>query len=281
MLSGPAATCADRIVSELGIVDAKDLQIEDIAWQRGALVRYDDLDSCAARLVVLERRAVITVSTRLDDPGQRNFAAAHELGHLELHRATSDLTLCRENDLDFRAAYQVLAKADREGEANTFAGALLLPTPLLEPLIAKQTPSMALVSELASIFPASFTATAIRYVKLAREPCAIVYSRDRRICWYVASKDFDFHVRVHEELDLYSAAYDFFDGRPLSGRMTEVDASCWLAPGRYRDDALIKEDSRGFPRQNATLSLLWMHKDIEREWEPRESFTSDGKYRRR
>jgi len=63
--------------------------------------------------------------------------------------------------------------------------------------------------------------------------------------------------------------------------MTDVDASCWLAPGRYDQDALIKEDTRGFPSQNATLSLLWIDKDIEKRWETRESFTPDGRYRGR
>ena len=57
--------------------------------------------------------------------------------------------------------------------------------------------------------------------------------------------------------------------------------ACWLAPGRYKDDATILEESRSLPTYNAALTLLCIDQDIEREWEPRESFTADGRYRRR
>jgi hypothetical protein len=43
---------------------------------------------------------------------------------------------------------------------------------------------------------------------------------------------------------------------------------------------MIKEDSRAFPNYNAVLTLLWIDQDIEGEYEPQESFTPDGRWRR-
>jgi len=88
-------------------------------------------------------------------------------------------------------------------------------------------------------------------------------------------------VRVGEEVDRYSIADDCFAGRQAPGRPTSVDASCWFAPGRFKDDAMIKEDSRAFPSYNAVITLLWIDQDIEREYEPGESFTPDGRWRHR
>jgi hypothetical protein len=59
-----------------------------------------------------------------------------------------------------------------------------------------------------------------------------------------------------------------------------VDASCWLASG-YKKDATILEETRSLTRYDAVLTLRHIDQDIEPDWEPQESFTSHGRYRRR
>ena len=59
-----------------------------------------------------------------------------------------------------------------------------------------------------------------------------------------------------------------------------VDASCWLAWGNKKE-ATILEESRSLTSYDAVLTLLHIDQDIEPEWEPQESFTPDGRYRRR
>jgi len=277
-MSNQAIHRGEQLVADLGITIPADLSIEDIAWERGALVRDELLEGCVARLVIVGRRGIITVSTTIREVGRRRFAIAHELGHLEMHRGASDLNLCLESDIE---PWWRRKEDDPEQEANEFASGLLMPEELFTPRCVKKSPSLGLIESLASEFITSLTATAVRYVELSRESCAVVYSQARQIKWYRASKDFNFHVRVGEEVDRYSIADDCFAGRATPGRPTSVDASCWFAPGRFKDDGMIKEDSRAFPNYNAVLTLLWIDQDIEREYEPRERFTPDGRWRRK
>lgn len=271
-----AENVAERLLAELGVTSPSDIQLENIAWTRNALVCYESLDGAAARLVTGADFSVITVSTSLANRGQRRFAAAHELGHLELHRTLNDLSLCLAEDVELRPVqnleepYFGKIGNEPEKEASEFAGALLMPAFLFEPLLQKNRPSIKAITNLADAFDTSLTSTAIRYARLQKELCAVVWSENRRIRWYQASRDFGFHVRVGEELDKYSIAVDFFAGQELPGRPTGVDASCWLAPGRFEDDAIIQEDSLPVPSYHAVLTLLWIDKDIDRDYDPSE-----------
>jgi hypothetical protein len=278
-----AAERAEQIIQELGISDPADLRIEDIAWERRALVRDDVIDGSVARVVVYGDRAMITISTRIREAGRRRFAIAHEIGHLELHPGSSDLHFCLDSDLDpkARALRKKAVDDDPEQEANRFASALLMPALLFRPRCERRKPGFTLIDDLAATFQTSLTATAIRCMKFCTEACAVVYSAGRRIRWYWPSRDFDFHVRVGDEVDRYSIADDCFADKTVPQRPTRVDASCWLAAGRYKDDATVLEESRSLPTYNAVLTLLRIDQDIEREWEPRESFTPDGRYHRR
>ncbi len=264
-----AENSAERLVAELGISSPKELQIDDIAWVRGVLVCYEHLDCAAARLVVRGNRGLITVSTALPGVGQRRFAVAHELGHLELHKGESSLSLCVVEELEQGTRSSSPVK-ETEQEASAYAGALLMPAKLMAAQCGRATPSIELLRHLSDAFDTSLTATAIRYASIAKEACAVVWSEAGRIRWYRASRDFGYHVKVGDELDSYSIAYDFFKGKTLPSRPTSVEASCWLASGRYASDAMLKEDSVALPSYDSVITLLWLDKDIEREYEPSE-----------
>jgi Zn-dependent peptidase ImmA (M78 family) len=277
-----AARRAEQVVADLSIRDPADLDVQAIAWELGAFVREEPLDGAAARVARYGDKAIITVSTRLREPGQRRFAVAHELGHLVLHGKDSALCLCLEIDLEMNARASrrgVGAAQDREHDANRFASALLMPTNLFQPR-CNGTLCFATIEGLIEAFKASLTATAIRYIDFCKELGAVVYSQNRRIKWYRPTKDFDLHVKVGDEVDPYSIADDCFSGKTVPRRPTRVDASSWLASG-YKNDATILEESRSLTSYEAVLTLLHIDQDIEPEWEPQESFTPDGRYRRR
>jgi Zn-dependent peptidase ImmA (M78 family) len=277
-----AARLAEQVVADLSIRDPADLDMQAIAWELGAFVREEPLDGAAARVARYGDKAIITVSARLREPGQRRFAVAHELGHLVLHGKESALCLCLESDLEMnpRASRRGVADAqDREHDANRFASALLMPTKLFEPR-CNAKPCFATVEALAEAFRASLTATALRYIDFCKELAAVAYSQSRRIKWYRGSKHFELHIKVGDDIDSYSIADNCFSGKTVPRGPTHVDASCWLAWG-YKKDATILEESRSLTSYDAVLTLLHIDQDIEPEWEPRESFTPDGRYRRR
>jgi Zn-dependent peptidase ImmA (M78 family) len=104
------------------------------------------------------------------------------------------------------------AAQDREHDANRFASALLMPTELFQPRCNAKL-CFATIENLMEAFKASLTATAIRYIDFCKELGAVVYSQTRRIKWYRPTKDFDLHVKVGDEVDPYSIAYDCFCGK--------------------------------------------------------------------
>jgi Zn-dependent peptidase ImmA (M78 family) len=188
------ARLAEQVVADLSIRDPADLDVQAIAWELGAFVREEPLDGAAARVARDGEKAIITVSSRLREPGQRRFAVAHELGHLVLHGKDSALCLCLESDLEMNASRRGIADAqDREHDANRFASALLMPTKLFQPCCDAQ-PCFATVENLMEAFKASLTATAIRYIDFCKELGAVVYSKNRRIKWYRGSRDFELHI---------------------------------------------------------------------------------------
>jgi hypothetical protein len=258
---------AERVLHEVGVVHQADLRLlELIAWERNALVQYKHIDGAEARLAVVGEKAIITVSTTIEDPYRQRFSIAHELGHLEMHRSNNSLELCTGEDIDNWRSRR--ASATREQEANEFASALLLPEQFFSPLCRKKEPSLDLIGELADNFQVSLTATALRFVYFCTEPCAVVFSQHGIITWFQGSKDFEdlgLFIDVSSRLDRSSYAARFFQGDSIPSARQRVSASSWFTSGRYRKDASIYEQSWPMPKYDAVLTLLWIFDVIDDE----------------
>ncbi|MDO9529373.1 MAG: ImmA/IrrE family metallo-endopeptidase [Syntrophales bacterium] len=271
---------AGEIIKRLKIRDPSEIHIHDIAMERGALVREKILESSEAWLVRKGRLGIITVSTRIPEQGRKRFAIAHELGHFELHQ-DSQLIICTEQDM-----FQWNESKSQEIEANDFAANILMPEDIFSDHIGSESPSIDIVAKLADEFRTTLTATALRYVQLSSEPCAIVISGDSSVRWYKKSNSFEFHVKVGEKLSPNTYAFDFYDGVEMPLKPEKVPASAWIA-GNVDEEADIMEHSVALNRYNVVLSLLWIHKEIrpkyrrydedEPEHDLTNPFTPDGK----
>ena len=257
---------AELVLDELGIRSPEDLRLlELIAWERGAMVQYKRLEGAEARLAIVDRKAIISISNSIQDPHRRRFSVAHELGHLEMHRQNS-IMLCVGKDLDNWERKD--ADTDLEQEANEFAATLLLPKRFFSPECKGKDPSLDLIVDLARTFDVSLTATALRYLRFCDEACAVVFSQDGYIRWFRGSKKFDVlgvFIDVRSKPDPSSLAASFFQGRTIQDSPKRVEAATWFEPGRYRDDASVLEQSWAMPNYNAVLTLLWVDEDIERD----------------
>jgi hypothetical protein len=89
-------TPAERILLSLGITSPKEIDLEAIAWSRGAVVNFRPLDKCETTIVGSQTRAVITVSNR-SIPERQRFSIAHELGHWHHHRGR--MLFCGQKDV--------------------------------------------------------------------------------------------------------------------------------------------------------------------------------------
>lgn len=164
----------DTLLQELGIANPQEIEIETVAQHCGATIVYELLEGCAGRIIGNRDRAIITVnrSARLE---QQRFTAAHELGHWIWHRGKVAL-ICDHDQLT-----REWTGNNKEVAANRYAAELLMPAYLFQPMAAGKPITFDTVRSLAKLFQTSLTATAVRLVELATNPCMAVYStRDRR-----------------------------------------------------------------------------------------------------
>jgi len=87
---------AELLLKNLGITDPREIDLEAIALDQGAIVKHGSLDGCEARIVGYGSRAIITVDDRKPRTRLR-FSTAHELGHWKHHRGRS--LVCRPDEL--------------------------------------------------------------------------------------------------------------------------------------------------------------------------------------
>lgn len=254
---------AEQVLSELRINDKRDLSyLEEIARRRNALVVYETLNGSEARLAVVGARAIITVSDGVRNLYRRRFSIAHELGHLEMHRYETSLSICQSQDLNRWQVRQ--SNEDLEAEANRFAAAFLLPRPFFEPLCSDAVPSFDLIAKLAGIFQTSLTATALRYIHFSPEPCVVIYSEGGKVLWTIANpvfRELGIYIESRVRLDSASLAH-----RALQKNIPRLEGSVrletWAAPGDYNRDANVREESWHFEGYDTVLTLLWANEEI-------------------
>jgi Zn-dependent peptidase ImmA (M78 family) len=242
---------AREIISGLKIQNPSEIDIEDIAWVHGILVREDSLEGADGRLVLLAERGIITVKATIPEEGRKRFIIAHELGHFEIHK---HLSLCTDTDMTYWSNIRF-----EETDANDFAAEILMPDTFFARRCDDSDPSLDLIENLANEFQVTLTAAALRYIEFCPERCALIISEDKKIKWFKRTADFGHWFERGTKLDPDSYAYDFFRGGDIPSKTQTVPASAWVSDRRL-GNSQIKEHSKALPRYNAVLTLLWIDK---------------------
>ena len=236
-----------------GFKAPSDLVVEDLALALGVLILEGPLDSADARLIRRGARGLIRVKQDIPESGRKRFAIAHELGHWLLHRNLSQVLACTSEDMV--AKYKASAP---EIEANCFAAELLMPEMLFLPRIRVAEPSFKVIKELAAYFQTSLTATAIRYVELSDDYCAVVVSENGMIRWWRGSKSFEDRcwVDAGSPLSRDTVAGAFFAGEQIESSPQELDVETWLSKSPSSDDLKIIEEAIMLKRYGQVISLI-------------------------
>jgi len=160
---------AEELLTELGISDPADIELRAIADCVGVDVQYRRLAGCEAQIIGFKDRAVVYVSPDTS-PHRKRFSTGHELGHWHHHRGRS--FVCRSSDigkpLDDKSR-------DAERQADAYSGDLILPPFMVGPRLERMGEiSLDAIADLASQFKSSVTATAIRTMRMTRQPLVLV-----------------------------------------------------------------------------------------------------------
>jgi Zn-dependent peptidase ImmA (M78 family) len=237
-----------EILTELGIREPEDLDIEAIAQHCGATIQYKSLAGCAARIMGLDDAAIITIDVN-SSVERRRFSGGHELGHWMRDRGTAS----------FRCDEQVFVREwsvdNPEKRANRFASDLLLPAKMFRPLSKGLPITFASVQQLADVFKMSLSATAIRLVEYGSYPAMLVCNSTVGREWYVASSTVEKRLWPVDRLGQVTQAAALLNRRLQPTGPQDVRADHWIKNFRA-DRYWIKEDSIPWTNQSV-LSLIW------------------------
>jgi len=244
-----AVTPAERILLGLGISDPKDIDVEAIAWSRGAVVECRPLDRCDATIVGSARRAVITVNSR-GSPERRRFSVGHELGHWHHHRGR--ILFCAAADVENPHD----GALNPERHADAFASDLILPNYLLHPRLRKiRRVTLAAAREIAEEYQASLTATLIKIVQSDQFPLIVVCHSKTKRRWFRRAAVVPGWWFPLEQLDRESFAADMLlNGAAEQTWPRKIGAEAWF--GFRNCDRYEVEEQSFMLRGDEVLTVL-------------------------
>jgi hypothetical protein len=238
----------DNIGSFASLLGLKIREVDSDAFE-GALVRAPN-----------KLKGIIAVKRTIREEGRKRFTICHEVGHFILPgHGTSDC-ICKADEVEsWRKSLP-----EQEIAANRFASELLLPYREVAPLVQKKTATIELAKDISREFRSSLTAASLRCVDVTEEKCAFVCSVNGFIKWYKPNDNFRYHVRVNQKLTDESYAGQLFNDPALNDPNGAVPADAWLQSERLLSDARVWEDSILLPHYNSVITILTIHKQIER-----------------
>lgn len=214
---------AEALIAQFSIRDARDIDLDAIAFDAGVRVEYQPLEGCEATLVGFEDRAVATVRPS-PIRGRERFSLAHELGHWKLHRGRT--FRCRLDDPD----ENLVSDKTLEKQADTFAAHLLMPAPLFNPALKTQgnNPGFGEIADLATQFDASLLATSLRLTDVNRLPVVLACYTHRGLRWHKTATDVPRRWWLRNNLDEDSFAYDLMTNGTLIAKPRKQPAETWF-----------------------------------------------------
>ncbi len=239
---------AKELLDELGITEPKEIDLEAIAQYVGATVTRQRLVGAEARIVGLNDQAIITVNQDSLLTRQR-FSIGHELGHWMYDRGQIDMSCGIERQERFYTG------SDKESRANNFATELLLPSSMFTPRLAKRPPTLDVIKDLAEIFRASFTATALRTVDLGAFPTMVVCSGPTSREWFKASSEVDGVLWPNKQTSKDTLAYSLLKQSDYGDATDEVDADAWIDHENAANYVLVESSIKVTPE--LVISVLW------------------------
>lgn len=217
-------TSAERLLQRsYGVTKPREIDLEAIAFDQGAKVKYRELDGCEARIVG-RNKAIITINPSRSHERMR-FSIAHELGHWYHHRGKR--FDCRASDIGRSSANFIQNMYEKQ--ANRYASDLIMPAYLFRPLAQdyKKT-TFENVKKLADAFQTSITATAIRMVELGPEPAMLVRHNQKGRKQFWSGTDIPQRWYPQEQLDADSYAMDVLHGNQRQSSRVLTDGSVWF-----------------------------------------------------
>ncbi|MBU1223472.1 MAG: ImmA/IrrE family metallo-endopeptidase [Gammaproteobacteria bacterium] len=233
-----ALSKGELILKSFGIDSPKQIDLEAIAFELGAKVRYRKIDGSEARIVGNGVSAIITVNEDHKATRQR-FSIAHELGHW-VERHGKGGFICAKEDI----SPQNDAAKSAEAIANGFASQLILPSYLFDPIAAGMPITLDSADKIRMAFRAGLTTTALKLVKGTGKAAAIVCHGLQGRQWFALSPGWPEYMRLAAELNYETEAFELLYAADKAGKTTlrQEAASRWIS-GRQGQELKVRSQS--------------------------------------
>jgi IrrE N-terminal-like domain len=243
-------TFAELLLQEYGVSQPEDIDLEAIAYDQGATVKYRRMDSCEARIIGHGTTAVISINNT-SHPNRQRFSLGHELDHWVQDKGAISLG-CARGDIGSHRSGLLNA----ESSANSFASQILMPDYLFRPLAVKQPLTFETAEILRKRFNTSRTATALKLVKLGHFPGMVVCYKDGILKWAIPGPDVPRVLQPVRALDDDSQAYALWKaGAKLESSPVLQSADTWIDCEGAEDYTLVETSI--LVAEGVTVSLLW------------------------
>jgi len=239
----PPEEKVSELLSTLQMKSIEELDVDRVAEHLGIEVRVARLDGCAANIVGVGRRAIVTVD-QASSYGRQRYSIGHEIGHW-IYDQGRGIYLCTNADLN--NPWSGCNKANPiERRANRFAAELLMPRAWFREAARGQQVSFDTVEELRKSFQTSRTSTAIRLVELGSFLAMLIRYDDRgHRHWYCTARDFPERMYPHLAASRDSHPWDAImrTGR-VGTTVNEVDGDVWIDHPRASEITITEQAIR-------------------------------------
>lgn len=245
------------MLEECRITRPEDIDIERIAEANGVEVVYDDIDGATASVLRLGDLSRIRISARIHDLGWQRFTITHEIGHLRCGHVVPDGDAHETVERTCKPLDK--ARSIPEREASVFASEVLMPEPMVKPFCEVPVVTLAPARAIADTFTTSVLASALRFVEVTDECCAVAYSSLGRVRWLKPSATFPDWIPRGRRLDPRSAAFDYDDSGTIDAAPQLLPADAWL-PHDHVDSGHVQivEHSAVIAPLGVVFSMLWI-----------------------
>ncbi len=249
---------AKKVLEECGLNDATEVPLKRIILGRKAFYEEISLEGKEGEIVSVNNKSVIVINSNIKFETKKRFAAAHELGHYEMHRHLKPIFSDTEEDL-----MNWYKAGPHETEANEFAAEFLMPSQLFHKECEHKKFEPKVIEHLANRFQVSKTAAILQFVKRGNHPVFIIYCKDNKMKWWKKSEGF-YHYCLFEygaPPPTGSVAYEVFSNKKAYYG-DEAKQDIWKSDW-FQMKSSDEPDSRFFEyclhvkSYNYTISVIW------------------------
>jgi Zn-dependent peptidase ImmA (M78 family) len=255
-----------ELLASCGLDEITDLPMSLFIAGLDAILIEEELNNCDGKIIFGNSKSIIKVNSKIQFEQRKRFVAAHEIGHLIMHK---NMQLPDDTFQSFNiiaGMEKALRFGMQELEANEFASELLMPEKLFlkEAKGKKFTPL--LIKQLAERFNISLTATVFRYLQFDElHPLCLVFIDNGIVKYWKKSEDLKVWLGDYTRLvppansvatEYIQKNYEFL--YKLEEKAQTISKSTWFTLNEYdNDDTDFYEYCIPTRKYKTILSIIW------------------------